>query len=338
MMESQQTHSLTDKLVEWQPFATFMAELQQRQVKGQTEYRTIVSHRKVNSGAYWPGLESEQLHHWITSQMNQAIQKENKTMMQPEFEAENRYEPEADVSLTPDVEAESESEVVMRPESIAERQLESGAEEQSDVKIEPQSIPVAQAKAESEALVQSKLETEERPEIVSKSQAEPEEKIQPVISIEQPLDLEEKAQAEPKKEVAPTIIETTQIKAAQPPQSGMPIVLERAKPLLMKSIRRGSPFALEVSFKLSGSEVENLAKEHITYHSEFYVHNQSTGEDVSLGQTSPTTLIEGELTYTSRLPEAMLKNPGVYRLRVVTELDAGLASPDLFEVPFLKVV
>ena len=73
-MESPKTQALSDQIGEWQPFATFTVELQQRQVKGQTEHRTAVSHLEANTGAYWPGIESARLHHWITGQLKPLIQ------------------------------------------------------------------------------------------------------------------------------------------------------------------------------------------------------------------------------------------------------------------------
>lgn len=63
-----------------------------------------------------------------------------------------------------------------------------------------------------------------------------------------------------------------------------------------------------------------------------------TANEVDIGKAPRNTLVEGELAYTSRLPEAMLQKPGMYRLQVVTELAEDLASPGYFEVPLLKVV
>ena len=378
VMESQQTHALSDDVGEWQPFATFTVELQQRRVKGQTERRTTVSHLEAGSGAYWSGIESARLHYWITSQLNQLVQSEDKTTMQSEFEAESRQEPETVASSTPDVEAKPEPEAARQPESaaegqlefatesqstvetapqsmltaeaqpesaalaqpeLAEGQLESATESQSAVETVPQSMLAAEAQLESEALTQPELAAEKPLEPVSEPEVEPEEIIQPMHAAEPLPESEAETMAGSGGEKAtPTVVEIIQLKAAQPPQSGMPIMLERTKPLLMKSIRRGYPFALEVSFKLSGPGADGVAKEQAPYHSEFYMCNRMTGETLFLGKAPRNTLVEGELAYTSRLPEAMLQKPGMYRLQVVTELAEDLASPGYFEVPLLKVV
>ena len=182
------------------------------------------------------------------------------------------------------------------------------------------------------------MTAEKLPEPTSEPAVEPEETIQFVPAAEPVTAVAPESMARSAEKTTPTIVEIIELKAVQPPQNGMPIMFERTNPLRMKSLQSGYPFALEVSFKLSGPAADEVTKEQALYHSEFYVCNRTTGEMLALGKTPRDTLVEGEVAYTSRLPEAMLQKPGMYRLQVVTELAGDLAAPDYFEAPLLKVV
>jgi hypothetical protein len=98
------------------------------------------------------------------------------------------------------------------------------------------------------------------------------------------------------------------------------------------------PFELEVSFQILGTGSVDLTREPIPYHVQCFIQNRETRERVQPESRSSSTLTEGQLSYTTRLPEAILQQPGAYRFQIVTQLDGGHASPDVFELPFVQVV
>lgn len=53
----------------WQPVASFVVEFQSRNGRGTTaEWRTVIHYMEEDIGTNWPGLETEQLCHWIKQQ------------------------------------------------------------------------------------------------------------------------------------------------------------------------------------------------------------------------------------------------------------------------------
>lgn len=72
----------------WNTFASFAIELQNKQVEGRVEQRTIVRHIEANTVRICSEIESNSLHDSFASQLQQWIQSQIGESMQPEPEAE----------------------------------------------------------------------------------------------------------------------------------------------------------------------------------------------------------------------------------------------------------
>ncbi len=55
----------------WQTFASFSVEFRAKQTEGQTERRTTAYHRQADLSQTWPGIETDQLLHWLLAQLNE---------------------------------------------------------------------------------------------------------------------------------------------------------------------------------------------------------------------------------------------------------------------------
>jgi hypothetical protein len=135
----------------------------------------------------------------------------------------------------------------------------------------------------------------------------------------------------------PVTVEITQIQAFQPPKTRAPIGIGRAGQPFSGFVRSDEPFELVVSFALAGPAAPEIAKKQVTYRAQFYARRRPTGERAHLGDTEPGALVEGDLAYTTRLPQASL-GPGVYRLWALVTLQSTPPSMGQFEVPLLQVV
>jgi hypothetical protein len=134
----------------------------------------------------------------------------------------------------------------------------------------------------------------------------------------------------------PVTVEITQIQAFQPPKTRTPIGIGRAGQPFSGFVRSDEPFELVVSFALAGPAATEIAKKQVTYRAQFYARRRPTGERAHLGDTEPGALVEGDLTYTTKLPQAAL-GPGVYRLWALVTLQSTPPSMGQFEVPLLQV-
>jgi hypothetical protein len=138
--------------------------------------------------------------------------------------------------------------------------------------------------------------------------------------------------------LAPLVsVEIEQIRAVQPPHSQRLMVAQKGNRVFPHAISSYQPLALEVAFSLSGLNAANLTKKQVAYCAQFYIRDRMTGETTHLGDAAPGTLIEGQLSYTARLDETILK-PGVYRLQVSVELQDVPSIPGNFKVPLLQVM
>ncbi|HBB34477.1 MAG TPA: hypothetical protein DC064_22475 [Cyanobacteria bacterium UBA9273] len=133
----------------------------------------------------------------------------------------------------------------------------------------------------------------------------------------------------------PVNLEIVQIKAVQPPQTGISMVVEKASRLFPRIIKSGEPFMLEVSLQLAEA---NFGQRQVTYRTQVYARNRSLGVTTHLGDTKPITLLQGQLSYTTLLPATILHRPGMYRLQFVSSIQGVPATPNCFEVPLLQVV
>jgi hypothetical protein len=135
----------------------------------------------------------------------------------------------------------------------------------------------------------------------------------------------------------PPTAKVSQVRAFQPPQTLTPVGLSRAGQSFSGMVRGNEPFALELSFDLTGTMVANLAQKHTTYRAEFHVRNLATRATTPLGGTQPESLNETKLAYTALLPHATLP-PGVYCLQALVTFQGAAAGPGYLEIPLLRVV
>jgi len=155
--------------------------------------------------------------------------------------------------------------------------------------------------------------------------------IQVSISEEEPL-------VEARPAVAPPVtVEMTQVQAFQPPRTETPVGIGKAGQPFSGFVRSGEPFALQVSFALTGPAAAEVAKEQVAYRAQFYTRNLSTGERTHLGDTKPDTLVEGKLSYRAVLPHVTLEQ-GMYRSRVLVRLQSTPPILGYLKVPLLQVV
>jgi len=115
------------------------------------------------------------------------------------------------------------------------------------------------------------------------------------------------------------------------------MVVDATKRLLLGHLPKEKPFDLEVIFQLTGSGALDLTKQSLPYYTEVYGQNRTTRQKLTLGKAPEGYLVNGELTYTCRLPEVLLPEAGSYQLHIIASLDGASVSPDYLELPFVQV-
>lgn len=134
----------------------------------------------------------------------------------------------------------------------------------------------------------------------------------------------------------PLTLKITRLRVKQVPRRVA--VVDMAKRSLPEILLQDKPLEFEVTFQLTGTGATELTRRPLTYHVQFFAQNQITREKIQLDNPFTSTLLEGKLSYTNRLPRTTLPQPGIYRFQVVTRLDGGHANPDLLELPFVQVI
>ena len=135
----------------------------------------------------------------------------------------------------------------------------------------------------------------------------------------------------------PMTVEIIQIQIFQPLLTERSMVFERGDRLFPGTINSGEPFALEIAFNLAELNVADLTQQQVTYHAQFYARHRFTGVVTHLGDTEVGTLIQGQFSYTARLPETTLES-GVYRLQAIVKLQGVPAPLASFKIPVLQVL
>ena len=60
---------------DWHPFASFVVEIQLQEKEGHKLVRTAVQHIETDANQTWPGVECEELCHWIVSQVDPKVER-----------------------------------------------------------------------------------------------------------------------------------------------------------------------------------------------------------------------------------------------------------------------
>ncbi len=138
------------------------------------------------------------------------------------------------------------------------------------------------------------------------------------LKIYQPIEAEEEAEGEDTETEKAIVVD----------------VLKRSVPSILP---KEKPFDLEVSFQLSGTDALGLTKRSLPYHVAVYGQNRTTKEKLTLGKAPAGKLIDGELTYTCRVSDVTLSQPGVYSLQIINQLEKAPVSPDFLELNSVQV-
>lgn len=154
---------------------------------------------------------------------------------------------------------------------------------------------------------------------------EPEEEPAEAVSAERPPTAE-----------SDIAIQVTQIQIRQPTGAEKPAYTVRHDQIFSGFVRSAEPFALEVSFQLVGSATTDIAKKEIPFFCQFYVRNLATGASLHLGNSMPSTLVEGQSSYTATLHSANLPE-GAYRMQTLVLVQNTPPIPGFMEVPILQV-
>ncbi len=131
-------------------------------------------------------------------------------------------------------------------------------------------------------------------------------------------------------------IEITQIRCLQPATVAAGIIFDTAHAIPSSILHSNEPVVLEVSFQLAGMESTDLTPQtHYQIQGKF--HNRITPDDIPLRLNQSAHLIEGQSSYTVRLPEVTLL-PGLYRLEIAATLPNPAIPPATLHIPVLQVL
>ncbi|MEB3179704.1 MAG: hypothetical protein VKL59_11810 [Nostocaceae cyanobacterium] len=143
---------------------------------------------------------------------------------------------------------------------------------------------------------------------------------------------------QPDATTTPLTVEITELRALQPPRTGIPMVVTQSGQGFSGFITSGEPFSLEVALRLTGQIAADIPQQTMTYCVQVYARHRATGEKTSLGQTQPHPLFAGQTSYTAKLSEITLQQPGMYRLQALVTLQGIRGIPGFLEVPLLQVL
>jgi hypothetical protein len=134
-------------------------------------------------------------------------------------------------------------------------------------------------------------------------------------------------------------LQIIRIQLEQPTQLESPMVVTQPGQIFVNSIQQGEAFELEVTFNLTQPNSDrSWSEQHkVPCSVECYARHYATGAITHLGTATTDIMIQGEASYTARLPEAVL-TAGMYRLQVIATLQSAFATPGYFEIPVLQVV
>lgn len=132
-------------------------------------------------------------------------------------------------------------------------------------------------------------------------------------------------------------IEITQLRLMQPHYMRQPMTVVPHSPLFSDTIQTAKPFALEVSMQFVGLTDAHQGKQ-VAYRVQCFVYNLATGATESLSDLTTSVSLGDRSCYSVLLPSLLLRQPGLYRLKVLVTLQQAPATLGQFKVPMLQVV
>lgn len=282
----------------------------------------------------------------------------------PEFESQIFSQAESEPDELPELQAKE------NVDTLAETPESTVAEDLAPIEIDEVSKSVAENKLLSKGGSLSEQETTQSVTLstanddsdssddeVSESIAEEALDASETNDISEPVaeeELDPESESQPSEEMEePVTLKITHLKIHQLLEEGQEIwardaqtekaeteevmFFDSTRPALPDKLPKERPFDLEVIFQLSGNHALELTKQSFPYHTEVYGQNRITREKLTLGETPIGKLINGELTYSCRLTDVTMPQPGSYSLQIITRLDGAAVSADLLELPFVQV-
>jgi len=260
-----------------------------------------------------------EIEQWIA----QARELTKESSLTPDKPESADIDTEAEQNLSPSVEEKEGLTLASFIVEFQTKQVEGRSEQQTAVRHRESDTTQTWSGIEGEELQQWMLERA----IASLLRGAQIAKVQPDTVAEQP-----------DATTTPLTVEITELRALQPPRTGIPMVVTQSGQGFSGFVTSGEPFSLEVTLRLTGQIATDIPQQTMTYCVQVYARHRATGEKTSLGQTQPHPLFAGQTFYTAKLSEITLPQPGMYRLQALVTLQGIRGIPGFLEVPLLQVV
>jgi hypothetical protein len=139
----------------------------------------------------------------------------------------------------------------------------------------------------------------------------------------------------------PIAAEITQLRVMQFDRMSRPMVANKTSPIFPNAIYTADPFALEVSVQFAGQfagSEQATPDRPVDYQVQCLARNVATGETAGLGDVTGQVSLAHSAGDTVLLPSLRLRQPGIYRLKVLVTQPQSPAPLGHFKVPVLQVV
>lgn len=310
---------------DWQPIVGLTVQVDHRTSRRGIEYRSIIKHQLSVQTHTWTGMDLQQGQEWMLQHLHDVMQDVIHSLMQLSSVTEQKSSASTSES---NIQKSSEPTSAAHLTSIelSESAIPTAPlPQEPSAEVSPLAIPPAQPEGSQPTPV-SVSETGMSGSIVDSAiEASRESFAESTVPPPRITRVEEIA------------LEIAQLKVFQPPFLPEGMVITRQSRIVPQALSSQQPFAVEVQLKLTGQSAAAMTQHLLSYEVHAVVHDRESGENLALDLSRSGRLANGILTYTARLPEMTLQ-PGRYRLRVLGELQEGLAQPGSFNVPLLQVI
>lgn len=334
-----QAQEFVDQKTNWQTFATFVITLQSRQIGGQTEQRTVAYFLETDRKAVWSGVECNGVYELMLEQIKHTfrLDTEASSLMTPEpnIEPERRdpipalpEEGSSERGTPPDVEG-----AIATPPKPSESSPESGSLPEAAAS-NPDSLPLKPCPSPGAAPTSEGSQLPETaPDPIVKSAVKNDVAKFLHLKITQ-LKFLQFSSGERLGSIE-SGVKDPEARNLAPEKSR---VVSSTAPALPITLLKEHPLELEVTFQIEGESAVELTRAPLQYRVQCFIQSLESGETIQLENSSPGSLIEQQVTYSSRLQSATLPPGDAYRFQVVASLKGEQVGPDLFELPFVQFV
>ncbi|MGJ3246954.1 MAG: hypothetical protein ACFE0I_12875 [Elainellaceae cyanobacterium] len=155
------------------------------------------------------------------------------------------------------------------------------------------------------------------------------------------LSLSEDSSSTENQTLSPVSVSITCIRAFQDAYALQPVVSvtpNHDAPLqIAGSMQANEPFQLELGMTLPGITEAHFQGDGVTGHIHVYAYNRATGSIEAVGGAYTTPIEDIKPHYTIMLPKAVLPQ-GLYRIKVLFNLQGAPSVPGYAEIPLLQVI